>query len=209
MGYWGYFVVGRAERPLAELEALSGAADMTLRQSAPEGWQVWEFAGGDGDVGNMNDLAGQTGAPALFGYVMDSDCVVVEAAAPESGAWTTCLARTAMAGYLGAERDGLTLEDYFLEPRDAAERAVAWAAEAGRVARAGELTEVLSDDPAAAADGPCDTDGDAERDADRDGYREADRDGYREAGRDAGVGDGPVAETLFFRFLDRLGVVPL
>ncbi|MFE7434435.1 hypothetical protein ACIPH4_09680 [Streptomyces tendae] len=201
MGYWGYFVVGRAERPLAELEALSGAADMTLRQSAPEGWQVWEFAGGDGDVGNMNDLAGQTGAPALFGYVMDSDCVVVEAAAPESGAWTTCLARTAMAGYLGAERDGLTLEDYFLEPRDAAERAVAWAAEAGRVARAGELTEVLSDDPAAAADGPCDTDGDAERDADRDGYREA--------GRDAGVGDGPVAETLFFRFLDRLGVVPL
>ncbi|WP_370667317.1 hypothetical protein [Streptomyces sp. IBSBF 2507] len=209
MGYWGYFVVGRAERPLAELEALSGAADMTLRQSAPEGWQVWEFAGGDGDVGNMNDLAGQTGAPALFGYVMDSDCVVVEAAAPESGAWTTCLARTAMAGYLGAERDGLTLEDYFLEPRDAAERAVAWAAEAGRVARAGELTEVLSDDPAAAADGPCDTDGDAERDADRDGYREAGRDGYREAGRDAGVGDGPVAETLFFRFLDRLGVVPL
>ncbi|WP_435857150.1 hypothetical protein [Streptomyces tendae] len=205
MGYWGYFVVGRAERPLAELEALSGAADMTLRQSAPEGWQVWEFAGGDGDVGNMNDLAGQTGAPALFGYVMDSDCVVVEAAAPESGAWTTCLARTAMAGYLGAERDGLTLEDYFLEPRDAAERAVAWAAEAGRVARAGELTEVLSDDPAAAADGPCDT----ERDADRDGYREAGRDGYREAGRDAGVGDGPVAETLFFRFLDRLGVVPL
>ncbi|MFF0679074.1 hypothetical protein ACFYVW_10830 [Streptomyces tendae] len=201
MGYWGYFVVGRAERPLAELEALSGAADMTLRQSAPEGWQVWEFAGGDGDVGNMNDLAGQTGAPALFGYVMDSDCVVVEAAAPESGAWTTCLARTAMAGYLGAERDGLTLEDYFLEPRDAAERAVAWAAEAGRVARAGELTEVLSDDPAAAADGPCDTDGDAERDADRDGYREA--------GRAAGVGDGPVAETLFFRFLDRLGVVPL
>ncbi|MFE1236914.1 hypothetical protein [Streptomyces tendae] len=209
MGYWGYFVVGRAERPLAELEALSGAADMTLRQSAPEGWQVWEFAGGDGDVGNMNDLAGQTGAPALFGYVMDSDCVVVEAAAPESGAWTTCLARTAMAGYLGAERDGLTLEDYFLEPRDAAERAVAWAAEAGRVARAGELTEVLSDDPAAAADGPCDADGDAERDADRDGYREAGRDGYREAGRDAGVGDGPVAETLFFRFLDRLGVVPL
>ncbi|MGX1511629.1 hypothetical protein [Streptomyces collinus] len=201
MGYWGYFVVGRAERPLAELEALSGAADMTLRQSAPEGWQVWEFAGGDGDVGNMNDLAGQTGAPALFGYVMDSDCVVVEAAAPESGAWTTCLARTAMAGYLGAERDGLTLEDYFLEPRDAAERAVAWAAEAGRVARARELTEVLSDDPAAAADGPCDPDGDAERDADRDGYREA--------GRDTGVGDGPVAETLFFRFLDRLGVVPL
>ncbi|MFG2541210.1 hypothetical protein ACGFOM_02175 [Streptomyces sp. NPDC048594] len=177
MGYWGYFVVGRGTRPLAEQDALAGAADMALRQSAPDGWQVWEFPGGDGDVGNMNDLAAQTGAPALFGYVMDSDCVVVEAAAPESGAWTTCLARSAMAGYLGAERDGLTLEDYFLEPRDAAERAVAWAAEAGRTASAVELAEVLAAEPA--------------------------------AGADAGDDSGPVAEKLFFRFLDRLGVVPL
>ncbi|MCM1937999.1 hypothetical protein NC239_07185 [Streptomyces sp. G3] len=193
MGYWGYFVVGRAERPLAELEALAGAGDMTLRQSAPGGWQVWEFPGGDGDVGNMNDLAGQTGAPALFGYVMDSDCVVVEAAAPESGAWTTCLARTAMAGYLGAERDGLTLEDYFLEPRDAAERAVAWAAEAGCAANAGELAEVLADDPGS---GPAPG---------------AEAEAGAEAGGAPGLGadSGPVAENLFFRFLDRLGVVPL
>ncbi|MBZ6248211.1 hypothetical protein [Streptomyces olivaceus] len=193
MGYWGYFVVGRGERPLAELDALAGAADMTLRRTAPDGWQVWEFPGGDGDVGNMNGLAGQTGAPALFGYVMDSDCVVVEAAAPESGAWTTCLARSAMAGYLGAERDGLTLEDYFLEPRDAAERAVAWAAEAGRAANAGELAEVLSADPAAGADAGADMG----------------MDGAAGAGAGAGPDSGPVAENLFFRFLDRLGVVPL
>lgn len=177
MGYWGYFVVGRAERPLAELDALADATDMTLRLSAPDGWQVWEFPGGDGDVGNMNDLAGQTGAPALFGYVLDSDCVVVEAAAPQSGAWTTCLARSAMAGYLGAEKEGLTLEDYFLEPGDAADRAVAWAAEAGHTVSAGDLTEVLSADP--------------------------------DFGADAARDPGPVAENLFFRFLDRLGVVPL
>ncbi|MFC7809406.1 hypothetical protein [Streptomyces olivaceus] len=201
MGYWGYFVVGRAERPLAELDALAGAADMTLRRTAPDGWQVWEFPGGDGDVGNMNGLAGQTGAPALFGYVMDSDCVVVEAAAPESGAWTTCLARSAMAGYLGAERDGLTLEDYFLEPRDAAERAVAWAAEAGRAANAGELAEVLSADPVA------DTTADA--DAGADAGADMGMDGAAGAGAGAGPDSGPVAENLFFRFLDRLGVVPL
>ncbi|WP_443334753.1 hypothetical protein [Streptomyces sp. CCNWLW230] len=203
MGYWGYFVVGRADRPLAELDALPGAADMTLRLSAPDGWQVWEFPGGDGDVGNMNDLAGQTGAPALFGYVMDSDCVVVEAAAPESGAWTTCLARSAMAGYLGAEKEGLTLEDYFLEPRDAAERAVAWAAEAGRTASAGELAEVLSADPGAdpgagRGSGPG-ADPDAGVDPDDGSSPEA----------DAVAEAGPVAENLFFRFLDRLGVVPL
>ncbi|SDM99409.1 hypothetical protein SAMN04487981_103190 [Streptomyces sp. cf386] len=167
MGYWGYFVVGRAERPLAELDALAGAEGMALRDSAPGGWQVWEYPSGDGEVGNMNDLARETGAPALFGYVMDSASVVVEAAAPESGVWTTCLARSTMAGYLGAGDEGLTLEDYFLEPPDAAARAVAWAAEAGHEVNAESVVDVLT----------------------------ADAD--------------PLAENLFFRLLDRLGVVPL
>lgn len=167
MGYWGYFVVGRGERPLAELDALAGAEGMTLREEAPGGWQVWEYPNGEGDVGSMNALAGETGAPALFGYVMDSASVVVEAAAPESGAWTTCLARGAMAGYLGAGDEGLTLEDYFLEPSDAAERAVVWAAEAGHEVNAESVIDVLTS--------------------------EAD----------------PLAENLFFRLLDRLGVVPL
>ncbi|MGW1952565.1 hypothetical protein ACWCPI_07330 [Streptomyces sp. NPDC001920] len=175
MGYWGYFVVGRDERSLAELDALSDAGGMTLRGRAPGGWQVWEYPSGDGGIGNMNDLARETGAPALFGYVMDSASVVVEAAAPESGAWTTCLGRAAMAAHLGAgdgdgageEGAGLTLEDYFLEPEDAAARAVAWAAEAGHEVNADSLVDVLT--------------------------AEAD----------------PLAENLFFRLLDRLGVVPL
>ncbi|WP_210593846.1 hypothetical protein [Streptomyces sp. GESEQ-35] len=167
MGYWGYLVVGRSERPLDELAALSGAQGMSLRASAPGGWQVWEYPSGDGDIGSMNALAEESGAPALFGYVMDSACAVVEAAGPQSGAWSTCLARAAMAGYLGADKEGLTLEDYFLEPRDAAERAVAWAAEAGHEVSDGPLLDVLT----------------------------ADAD--------------PLAENLFFRMLDRLGVVPL
>jgi len=168
MGYWGYFVVGRGERPLAELDALAGAEGMILRESAPEGWQVWEYPNGEGEVGNMNALALETGSPALFGYVMDSASVVVEAAGPESGAWTTCLARAAMATFLGAGADGgPTLEDYFLEPPDAAARAVAWAAEAGRDAVEERLLDVLTADPE------------------------------------------PLAENLFFRMLDRLGVVPL
>ncbi|WP_200301917.1 hypothetical protein [Streptomyces adelaidensis] len=181
MGYWGYYVVGRSERPLAELDALAGAEGMTLRATAADGWQVWEYpsgavgdegggAGSAADVGNMNTLARETGAPALFGYVMGSDCVVVEAAGPESGAWTTCLARRAMAGYLGDDEHGLTVEDFFLEPRDAAERAVAWAAEAGRVVVEQPLVDVLTSEP-----GPVD----------------------------------PLAENILFRLLDRLGVVPL
>jgi hypothetical protein len=167
MGYWGYFVVGRGDRPLAGLDALSGAREsLTPRASAPGGWQVWEYASREGDLGSMNALAGETGAPALFGYVMNSACVVLEGAAPESGAWTTCLARSAMAAYVGGG-EGLTLEDYFLEPRDAAERAVRWAAEAGHEVDAGAVADVLTADP------------------------------------------DPLAENLFFRFLDRLGVVPL
>ncbi|MDN3024460.1 hypothetical protein [Streptomyces sp. S.PB5] len=144
MGYWGYYVVGRSARPLAELDALAGAEGLSLSMEAPGGWQVWEYPSGDGDVGSMNALARETGAPALFGYVMDSDCVVVEAAGPESGAWTTCLARAAMAKYLGADDEGPTLEDYFLEPRDAAERAAAWAEEAGHVVEADVLLDVLT-----------------------------------------------------------------
>jgi hypothetical protein len=170
MGYWGYFVVGRGERPLAELDALAGAEGMVLRESAPGGWQVWEYASGGGEVGNMNALALETGSPALFGYVMDSASVVLEAAGPESGAWTTCLARAAMARHLGAgasDEEGPVLEDYFLEPRDAAARAVAWAAEAGHEVAEEPLLDVLSAEP------------------------------------------DLLAENLFFRMLDRLGVVPL
>ncbi|MGW3666834.1 hypothetical protein [Streptomyces sp. NPDC005141] len=167
MGYWGYYVVGRSEAPLAETIALAGAPGLLARSTAPGGWQVWEYPSGDGGIGNMNALARETGAPALFGYVMDSACVAVEAAAPSGGAWTTCLARDAMAGYLEGAEGGLGVDDYFLEPADAAERAVAWAAEAGLSVAVGPLLDVLGAEP------------------------------------------GPLAENLFFQFLDRLGVVPL
>jgi hypothetical protein len=51
-----------------------------------------------------------------------------------------------MAGYVGDAENGLTVEDYFLEPRDAAERAVAWAAAAGRTAEEEQLLEVFTAD---------------------------------------------------------------
>ncbi|MFF2507838.1 hypothetical protein ACFVTY_31410 [Streptomyces sp. NPDC058067] len=149
MGYWGYYVVARSERPLVELNTLGGARDgLALLDRRADGWQVWECPDGGGqryDVGSMNALAAETGAPALFGYVMDSDCVVIEAAAPRSGAWTTCLARDAMAGYLSESE--LALDDYFLEPGDAARKAVAWAGECGRTVEPGPLAAVLAEDP--------------------------------------------------------------
>uniref|UniRef100_UPI00404010A0 hypothetical protein n=1 Tax=Streptomyces sp. TG1A-60 TaxID=3129111 RepID=UPI00404010A0 len=47
---------------------------------------------------------------------------------------------------MGSEH-GLTVEDYFLEPRDAAERAVAWAAEAERIVVEQALVDVLTSEP--------------------------------------------------------------
>ena len=82
-----------------------------------------------------------------YGGFKGGDCVVVEAAGPESGAWATCLARRAMARYLGDGGDGRSIDDCFPRPRDAAERVVAWAAEAGRIALEQPLVEVLASEP--------------------------------------------------------------
>jgi hypothetical protein len=155
MGYWGYYVVAASERPLKEIEALSGVRDeLALLEERAGGWQVWECHGGSDeqarDIGSMNSLAAQTGSPALFAYVMDSRCAVVEAAAPRSGAWTTCLGRTSMAEFIGG--DERALEDYFLPPGDAADRAVAWAAECGRTVAARPLADVLEAAPEPSAE---------------------------------------------------------
>ncbi|WP_415952520.1 hypothetical protein [Streptomyces sp. KLOTTS4A1] len=141
MGFWGYYVVGRAERPLAEYAAFEGVRDgLALHEQRPDGWQVWEAS--VPELGSMAALAGQTGAPALFGFVMDSACVAVEAAGPESGAWNACLAREAMAAFLAA--DGKEPDDLFLPARDAAERATAWAAEAGYTVPTADITAALT-----------------------------------------------------------------
>ncbi|MFI0979867.1 hypothetical protein ACH4SP_23050 [Streptomyces sp. NPDC021093] len=145
MGFWGYFVVGKNTGPLSELEALAEVRDdLALYDERAGGWQVWERPS-EPEVGDMGALARgvcrDTGAPALFAFVMGSDCVVVEAAAPEGGSWFACLGREAMAGYLQA--DGLLLEDLFLSAEDAAEKAVSWAAEAGRTVELEPLVTVL------------------------------------------------------------------
>ncbi|WP_093799426.1 hypothetical protein [Streptomyces sp. Wb2n-11] len=168
MGFWGYFVVGRSGRPLAELAALADVREgLVLHETRGDGWQVW-VRSSEPQAGDMGALArgvcGETGTPALFAFVMDSDCVVVEGAtsAEAAGSWFGCLGREAMAGHLGA--DGLVLEDLFLTPEGAAVKAVEWSAAAGRTVAPGALADVLR--------------------------QEAD----------------PLAEELFARFLDRLGL---
>ncbi|MFJ5103467.1 hypothetical protein [Streptomyces sp. NPDC088554] len=141
MGFWGYFLVGRSERPLAELPALAAVRrELTLREQRPGGWQVWQHPS-EPDVGDMGALARAMGSPVLFGFVMDSECVAVEAAAPRSGSWYACLARESMARHLSAS--GMALEELFLPEEDAARRAVDWAVEAGSEVDPGPLLDVL------------------------------------------------------------------
>lgn len=88
-------------------------------------------------------VCGETGTPAIFAFVMDSACVVVEAAtsAEAAGSWFGCLGREAMAAHLSA--DGLVPEDLFLPPEQAAANAVQWAAATGRTVAPGALLDVL------------------------------------------------------------------
>ncbi|MEU9009970.1 hypothetical protein AB0D12_09310 [Streptomyces sp. NPDC048479] len=141
MGFSGYYVVGRSGQPLTEQGALAGVrGNLTLYQQRADGWQIWQHPS-EPDIGDMGALARSMGSPVLFGFVMDSDCVVVEAAAPESGSWYACLAREAMAGYLGAS--GMVLDDLFLTAEDAVRRAAEWAEEAGTTMAAEALKGVL------------------------------------------------------------------
>ncbi|MFD7899352.1 hypothetical protein [Streptomyces sp. NPDC059743] len=142
MGFWGYLVVGRSDRPLAEEPALSAVrSELTLHQRRSDGWQVWRHPS-EPDIGDMGALARAMGSPVLFGFVMGSECVAVEAAAPGSGSWYACLAREPMARHLAPS--GLELEELFLPAEDAARRAADWAAEAGGTAEPETLLDVLS-----------------------------------------------------------------
>ncbi|MEU0301753.1 hypothetical protein ABZ252_20150 [Streptomyces sp. NPDC006175] len=141
MGFWGLYLVGRSGEPLIGHPALRDARErLTLREYRADGWQVWSHPTEPSPV-SMTALAAAARAPVLLGFVMDGVCVAVEAAAPHSGSWYACLGRVPMAERIG--RDGLTPEDLFLPPEDAAARAVAWAAESGQAVREGPLLELL------------------------------------------------------------------
>ena len=148
MGLWGSFILGRADRPLLALHALEQYGGRLKRcEERQGGWQVWLLSGEpvlDDPKPLLADLTKETGAPALTGFVMDSDCVAVEALGRTGGLWRACLDRESMAAYLA--EDGQQVDDWFLQPGDAAARAVGWAAEAGYAVAVEPLLEVLKDE---------------------------------------------------------------
>jgi hypothetical protein len=145
MGWWGSLVLGRSERPIAELGALGEYGEtLELRAELGGGWQVWAHDGAElADTVErwLPELAGACRSPVLTAFVLDSDCADVRGFGPDSGWWSACLDRPSMDGYLS--EDGLEVDDSFPDSREAARAAANWSADAGQAADESALVRVF------------------------------------------------------------------
>lgn len=144
MGFWGSLVLCQSNAELGEIEAIVSRDESVTEIARPGG--AWRIGQGE-DIALIDDaaaflgeLVAECGAPALLGYVLDSDCVDVVALGTQSGLWRSCLDRTAMQAYA----DGEPLDASILLPAPAAERAAQWALEAGLQPNLPALRNVFS-----------------------------------------------------------------
>ncbi|MFF8929355.1 hypothetical protein ACF1AO_19010 [Streptomyces longwoodensis] len=143
MGYWGCLVVVRHRQQLGELAAFTDGVHMELLQERADDWRLWSLEGQTSlDEESLIELVDVTGHPVLAGFVMDSDCLVLEGRTKDQETWRACLDRAAMSAYMA--EDGQSVEDWFLGPEEAAERAVAWARAAGLTPVPKAIADVLS-----------------------------------------------------------------
>jgi hypothetical protein len=143
MGYWGYFIVAAWPSSLGELPCMRPIAGLTPDRKLGDEWQIWRSPAEP--PLEADELAAalfrETRRPALVGFVMDSDCLVIEASDPVNGTWTACLSPVNTAGYL--VEDGKKLEDWVLSPEQAARCAVAWIGSAGRKVAKAPLVDLF------------------------------------------------------------------
>lgn len=144
MGYWGSLIVVNSRQPLNEFSDFTHARQLELLQERGGNWRIWSLEGtdslDDADLGRLVDL---TGMPVLVGFVMDSDCLVLEGRTKNQDTWRSCLDRQSMAAYMA--ENGQVLEDWFLSPEEAADSAVAWARDAGFAVTREGLIEVFKE----------------------------------------------------------------
>ncbi|MFD3620821.1 hypothetical protein ACFWWT_37430 [Streptomyces sp. NPDC058676] len=146
MGFWGSFVVCRSEIPLDGLQAVVERHDgIDEHEHRPGGWQIGRYPGpelADDGPPLLADLAEETGAPALVGFVLDSDTVFVEGHSAGGGYWRACLVRAAAEAYCEDDEEDFDAEFPF--PEAAARAAAAWAREAGLTPDPAGLLEVFA-----------------------------------------------------------------
>ncbi|ALO91345.1 hypothetical protein SHL15_0132 [Streptomyces hygroscopicus subsp. limoneus] len=143
MGYWGSLIVARHRHPLNGAAAFTDGAHMELLQERADDWRLWSSEGQTSlDEEALIELVEVTGRPVLAGFVMDSDCLVLEGRTKDQTTWRACLDRAAMSAYMA--EDGQSVDDWFLGPKEAAEHAVAWARAAGLTPLPETIADVLS-----------------------------------------------------------------
>ncbi len=147
MGYWGVFTLARTSEPIDEQEVIAEVSDgaASCEQRGP--WQVSEFWEEDvysaADV-VLSQLVATTDAPALVGFVLDSDCVWVDGLAPAGQRFRVCIARDATQSYL--DEHDQDIDQTFLDPEAATQAAVHWSAAAGLTPTTEVLTELFTRD---------------------------------------------------------------
>ncbi|MGP2438477.1 hypothetical protein [Streptomyces sp. JW3] len=146
MGFWGSYVVCHSETPLDDLHAVVERHDgIDEHEHRPGGWQIGRYPGPElADTGRewLAELTEETGAPALTGFVLDSDTVFVEGFSVKGGHWCACLAREAAEAYCDDDDEDFHAE--FPPPEEAVQAAVNWAREAGLVPDPSGLLEVFA-----------------------------------------------------------------
>jgi len=98
MGFWGTFIVTRADQSLTELAALVPAADMIgWHGRGSDGWQAVQVSNGpqgwDSSAlpaaweGTLRALMEQGGHPVIASTILDSDCGQLIGYSPKAGRW--------------------------------------------------------------------------------------------------------------------------
>ncbi|MFD7880195.1 hypothetical protein ACFV5G_40040 [Streptomyces sp. NPDC059766] len=96
MGFWGYFIFARSERPLLEAPVFVGlgqdqkAAVRTLRPR-PGGWQTLQLDTDSWSESQLPALVEWTSAPACTAWIHDSDMAYVTGLGTDGRRWETRL----------------------------------------------------------------------------------------------------------------------
>jgi hypothetical protein len=144
MGFWGSLVLCRPSGDLSEVEAIVSRDESVSEVAQPGGdWRIGQCEDTaliEDAEAFLRELVAESGAPAVLGYVLDSDCVDLVAMGAISGVWRSCLNREAMR----AHDEDYLLDESILHAEAAAERATQWAAEAGLQPNLPALLSVFS-----------------------------------------------------------------
>jgi hypothetical protein len=144
MGFWVSFVLVRGQRSVLEWPALAEYEDSLGHEEQHGPWLLARFEGGDLEGHGealIPDLAQESGAPALMGFVLDSDAVELDACSASGGYWRACLVRNVMRGY--CEDDDSDFGVYLL-PSAAVAAAASWAKDAGLTSQLPALETVFA-----------------------------------------------------------------